>query len=390
MPVDFADADDRARDEAFEEAEDIPRGPELATVGALWPGFVERLEARASGSYQPIPTGIERLDRIMGGGYHLGQFTMLCGSPGAGKTSFAAHSALLRAMAGHPALVWSIELAKDVFLARLTCQLRGVSWLRVLTGNAMDAVHAAGEQVARLPLFLRGAETGADEFAAEVRAVADTFGEPPLVVIDYCQLVAELDASDGDVRRANDRAAKFCRTLVKETSAALVLISAVARGAYVLDDSKGKPDISKVLGMAKESGAWEFNAGLVVGLIRVKASNDDGDHRHHRVWGTLAKNRLSGTTGHVPLEYDGLAGTFSEIADEEMPAAGGMSDPELKVRIKNTIQSQHPATKSNLATAVGGKRARVLKLIEAMIEAGELLYSGKRGEPVRLPDEEQS
>lgn len=62
-------------------AKDINKNP--------WAGGVQTLIKHIeNGNYEPIPTGVENFDRILGGGFIAQQLVGISGRPGAGKTAF--------------------------------------------------------------------------------------------------------------------------------------------------------------------------------------------------------------------------------------------------------------------------------------------------------------
>jgi len=187
--------------------------PESYRVDLLWPNFEAGLVARAAGECPMVPTGLERLDKLLGGGLPPGQVTLLCGSPGAGKTSLAMGWAVRHARAGGRAVVWSLELPEVVAMARLVSQQTSAPWSKVLYGGCPNEVETTGQELAGLPLYL--VDKPGDPGATIVKALlpVQRAGDiPPLLVVDYTQLLA---VGGGDQRASVEAASGWLVEVAK-------------------------------------------------------------------------------------------------------------------------------------------------------------------------------
>jgi replicative DNA helicase len=78
----------------------------------------QEILARLSNRPRPIPTGLEPLDAMLGGGLEPG-ITLLGGAPAQGKSALALEIALYSAIHKHPTIYVSTELPNDEVLARV-------------------------------------------------------------------------------------------------------------------------------------------------------------------------------------------------------------------------------------------------------------------------------
>ena len=351
----------------------------LGLLSELWPDFAAELERRADGSFDPISTGLRDLDEAMGGGFPRGGITVLPAAPGTGKTTFMLWAGLARATEGTPVIFWSLELTAHDALARLVSILEGQPWGEVRRGKHPGPVKLAGEAAQGLPFAVHGVDTCPDvpTMLDLVERLTATYGKAPLLVIDYAQLL--IDELAGEQRSSATAVSKDVAALAGRTGAAVVAISSVGRAAYNVMDRKGRPDIDRVLGMAKESGQFEYDAAAVLALVAVREEEPD---RYTKLWAVLGKHRFGNPGRMVPLEYDGMSGKWTEISPEEMPARGATkaSPEELREKIFDLVERRggEYSSRNKLSADITGNRNEVMRMIKCMVNVGEL-QGGKTG-----------
>lgn len=363
--------------------------PESYRVDLLWPGFAAELCARAAGGCPTVPTDLGKLDKLLGGGLPPGQVTLLCGSPGAGKTSLAMEWAVSHARTGGRAVVWSLELPAVVALARLVSQQTCAPWSKVLSGGCPEDVEATGRKLAELPVYLVDQPGEAGAIMVEALLPALQAGDvPPLLVVDYTQLLA---VGGGDQRAAVEEASSWLVEVAKTSGAAVLAISSTSRAAYGIG-ADGKVEMDRVLSMARDTGRLEFDAAVVLGLIAVReADAEDVPERFTKGWLVAAKNRL-GQRGRVAVEVDGRAGTVRELAPEEMMAAGGgLSDEDLKEEVLRVVagaeaQGEPLKTKTAIYDCVKARKKRVMDAIKDLLHPDDGRLTGGSGKPFRVVD----
>jgi circadian clock protein KaiC len=158
-----------------------PSGLEVATYGSAdlaHPVFVER-----------IPTGVPRLDTMLGGGYYRGSSILVTGAPGVAKTTLAGSLAQESCARGERVLFLSF----DEPAAQIVRNLSSV-------GLTLDRWVAAG----LLDIWsLRSEARGVEEHLIEIKRRVAAFG-PAVVIVDPLSALSrsggEVAAVDGSLR----------------------------------------------------------------------------------------------------------------------------------------------------------------------------------------------
>ncbi|MEP7055144.1 MAG: DNA repair protein RadA [Actinomycetota bacterium] len=205
-----------------------------------------------------FPTGVDELDRVLGGGLVPGSVVLLAGEPGVGKSTLLLEVAQNFARPGARALIVSGEES--------TSQVR----LR------------AGRIGALSPDLFIAAETDLGALIAHVDAV-----QPKLLVVDSVQTVShpDVDGSAGGVTQVRECAAALIK-LAKERGIATVLVGHVTKDGSIAGPRILEHLVDVVLyfegdrhatlrllravknrfGAADEVGCFELSDGGIVGL----------------------------------------------------------------------------------------------------------------------------
>src|SRR4051794_35385031 len=209
-------------------------------------------------SARALPTGVEELDRVLGGGMVPGAVILMAGEPGVGK------STLLLDVAARFA-----ERARALYVTgeESTAQVR-------LRADRIGALRA--------DLFL-AAETDLAAVLGHVDAV-----KPDLLVVDSVQTIAsaEVDGSPGNVSQVREVAAALIR-VAKERGIATVLVGHVTKDGSIAGPRLLEHVVDVVLhfegdrhsrlrmvrgvknryGPADEVGCFELHDGGIRGLV---------------------------------------------------------------------------------------------------------------------------
>lgn len=146
-----------------------------------------------AGLREPQPTGYDRLDRAIDGGWILGRLYILGMPSGHGKSSFACNFASRRAEMGLPTILNSFEMAADDALFRMICDLASVTI--DVAENPRKASPQEWERIqvasALLDAHVRIYDTPADgtEIARRIRRHKVEFGGNILVEIDHLGII---------------------------------------------------------------------------------------------------------------------------------------------------------------------------------------------------------
>jgi replicative DNA helicase len=253
-------------------------------------------EDLAEGKVAPgWPTGIPRLDEMLGGGLRAGALYILAARPAVGKSSFALWIAEKMAAQGLPALVLSQEMP-DTEVADRSVALTGRVDYSALTTGRLDRegwsrVSEALEHLAGLPLWLD------DEPALTlhaIRAKARSVKGCKVLVLDYLQLCS--GTKDDDNRNAQIEAlTRGLKALAKSAGIAILALSQLNRD--VEKRAIKRPQLADL----RDSGAIEQDADAVLMLWLHSSHEISG----HKVIGCALEKNRQGRTGTVALDFYG-------------------------------------------------------------------------------------
>ena len=272
-------------------------------IGASLDAALLTAERRKSGLEKAFPVPWADYATALGGGLWPG-LHLLVGGTGSGKTTFALQCALEGARAGHPVAYIGLELDASQVAMRLAGELAGISWSKFWIGKASDSeakrFKAAADELRELPIYpisgAPGSWSASDilTIAAQLKEHAPA-GKPPLVVIDFLQLVgAEAGESHNMSLRERIGAASYrAREAARIHGVAVLAISSTSRsnnglvsgqkiknqlswidGGFRVSDDRRRflfsPDL--LVGLGKESGEIEFAADSVTTLVKTGLS----------------------------------------------------------------------------------------------------------------------
>jgi replicative DNA helicase len=283
-------------------------GAAVQNVARLGDFVLAELDAIATerkhlGDVLGIPTGVPALDRLTTG-LRPGEFTVIGGRPGDGKTSLQMQMAYTAARAGFPALVISLEMRKGELARRLLALESGTAFLKLrdprrLQAGEFEATVNAAEGLGALPLFVCDLETLDASAIASTARLWITKAGVKAVFVDFLQIVR---TSDPDRRLAIGKISAALRGLAKSTRVPVVATSQLSR------PKDGGANTRPTLFSLRESGEIEQDAHTVLLLYRPK--DDQGEPTGEDE--ILIGKQRNGMTGSVPVRYDDLTLHFRE------------------------------------------------------------------------------
>ena len=242
-----------------------------------------------------IPTKLDRINVVLGGGIKPGKNIVLAGRPGSGKSSLAWSIACDVAEQGKPVLVLSMEMQAGDLIDRAAANMGRVSLNRLITGKFQGddwtRITEACDAAAPMPLFIadQPALTLLD-IRAKARQVQQDCGGLALVVVDCLQLASS--AGGFDKRHHQIEAlSRGMKALAKELGITVLLLSQLTR-----ESERDEPELAHL----KESGAIEEDADTVILLHALGRAPEGG----MLVLAKVAKNR-QGPRGRLALAFDG-------------------------------------------------------------------------------------
>src|SRR5215510_9869297 len=330
---------------------------ELAEVGRYDGGFQRFAQAltnavdmaarayQRDGKLSGIATGLNDLDRIMGGLQHS-DLIVLAGRPGMGKTALATNLAYNIARAwrgevqpdGHTVTAnggivgfFSLEMSAEQLATRIIAEQTGIPSNQIRRGGISESdfekIKDYSIELQNIPLYVD--ETGGlsvAQLAARARRLKRQRGLD-LVIIDYLQLLqgSTRRSAEYRVQEITEITTKL-KALAKELNVPILALSQLSRQVESRDDKR--PQLSDL----RESGSIEQDADVVLFVYREEyyhqmrkplESNRDkfaewlaeADKVHGKAEVIIGKQR-HGPTGTVELQFDAAVTRFSSLARE--------------------------------------------------------------------------
>lgn len=255
---------------------------------------MERLEKPDHG-IEGLPTGIERLDLILGGiqpGLHI-----VAGNPGEGKTALA--MLMARTAADHGAVLFnSLEMTTEQLVERSLSAEAGVNlkWVRqdqARLDKYAGPIAQAAADLARLPLTIdqRGTTPGRLRLAYQGEVASGR--TPRLIVVDYLQLMKP-DTRETSRDREMGEITRALKLMSMEFSLPIVLLSQLNRDSK---KSQRAPDLHDL----RDSGNIEQDADTVTILHYPQGRAEKGP----QTVDLLVRKNRHGPVGTVPMLFQG-------------------------------------------------------------------------------------
>lgn len=255
-----------------------------------------------------LATGFDELNRRCGG-FHGGEFILIAGRPGMGKSSFAVNIAEHVSIAdGKTVALFNLEMPKEAILKRILCsqalidagkiitgKIEGDDWARL--GKILDKIAAA-------PLYIDDSSVvTVSEIRAKCQRLKQTKGLA-MVVIDYLQLMQGSGRNESRQQEISD-ISRSLKIMAKELGVPVVALSQLSRA------SESRQDKRPMLSDIRESGAIEQDADMVIFLYRDEYYHKDTEDKGLAEV-ILAKHR-AGETGMFKLGWKGQYTKFINI-----------------------------------------------------------------------------
>jgi replicative DNA helicase len=329
---------------------------ELAETGRYnsgFEGFAEALKAaidmagnayKRSGHLSGLATGLEDLDRMMGG-LQNSDLVILAGRPGMGKSALATNIAYniakawrgeqqpdgaIKTVDGGIVGYFSLEMSSEQLATRILSEQSGVPSSDIRRGaiheEQFDRIVEAAQEMQRIPLYID--QTGGialGQLAARARRLKRQRGLD-FLIIDYLQLIQSSSrrASESRVQEITEITTNL-KALAKELNVPILALSQLSRQVESREDKR--PQLSDL----RESGSIEQDADVVLFIFReeyyLKNRKPKEGTEEFFKWQAemeqvagrseviIGKQR-HGPTGTVELQFEGELTRFSSLAKE--------------------------------------------------------------------------
>lgn len=361
----------------------------VAAFGAEEPAVIGKVQTPASvvatwreeGPLVHEPTGIAKLDEVTGGGPVYGSRWYLVGAPDAGKTALAVQLADVFARRGILVGILAADEEPTDIVMRLAQRAR---WSRSqCERRAPDDIDSIADALADLPVRLYDGATTIEAAAEDLAAEALRLGVRALLVVDSVQTV--LSTSEGEatsVREAVTARVRAIRTAASRYSMLVVSTSEMGRHAYrTIEAAETVDDLAS----AKESGAIEYSARVMLALRSVRGESD-------LIRVKVAKNKHGPAGDEIFLALDRRTMTVSECEAPAAEADGAAESARSRARtttdaarVASAMAASPGMTGRELAAAVRAEhgatsRDRIDAAVSALGAAVVLVPGTRRAE----------
>jgi len=301
----YQEADDV--DEVVDRAEQVLFGVserrisrELVPIKQVLSDYYDRIEylTRHRGEFIGIPTGFERIDKLLGG-LQRSDMIILAARPSVGKTSLAlgfAHNAAKKH--GRRVAFFSLEMSNEQVVQRLIAAETGIDAQRLRRGeiepDEWGRFMKAASDLSETFFFIDDTPgVSALELRTKARRLHAEIGID-LIVVDYLQLMR------GDFRSENrvQEIASISRALkglARELNVPVLALSQLSRSV------ESRTDKHPILSDLRESGALEQDADVVMFIYRDEMYNENTEWPN--IADVIVSKHRNGPTGTVQLYF---------------------------------------------------------------------------------------
>ena len=169
----------------------IAAGAEAAKVHKLYDVSREIIQRKASGEELRMPTGIQKLDDVIGG-LRKGSKTIIGGKPGMGKSSLCKQLLMNLSRCGVRCGIISIEETRYKIAENALANLSGVPNNRIAFGTACEeewvSIDVAVEQTEKIPLFIVDCARKLSQIVAMAHLLATQHG-CEVIAVDHLHII---------------------------------------------------------------------------------------------------------------------------------------------------------------------------------------------------------
>lgn len=256
-------------------------------------------------NYEFLPTGFERLDNFLDGGFLRKELIVLGAFTGVGKSIFAGQIFYQIASEGFKSAYFSLEISSELLVARLAGQKANIKPTRIIAGLLLpEEFDKKAEAKAKVTMYDELMDFYDDlYFLSEIEKVIRE-NKHEFVVIDFIQNI-QLANNLEEYARLSYISIQLQR-LAKEMNCCILILSQVS--------NKVAQDGSKDL-MYKGSGSIAMVADLGFMLKRDRYQTLDANGNvvgKQKVKMTIKKNRRGASDPTIIFEYEHPGGLIRE------------------------------------------------------------------------------
>jgi len=267
--------------------------------------YIEYLKKNCDDGIQRIPTGFNCLDSLFNGGFELGGFSLIGGTPGSGKTSLMLSFALNSAKAGYKTTFIEGEMPSYEIYERLNGIHEGVSIEEIRKGDKYSALSRKFiSDIHSLPLEVSiSTERTMNNLTNEILNAIHNGSK--LILIDYLQVFADKGKGKDEFQEIK-LVSESLRKLSLQYNIHLCVASSLNRNEI----NSNKPTLASLYG----SSGLGHDATITMILNAEQNDIEELMTKKRRVFLNIVKNRTGGR-GEIPMDFDLASQRFSEVSN---------------------------------------------------------------------------
>lgn len=251
-------------------------GNRVKSMVELIDDSIKELENIHSGVVAGLSTGIEYLDKIIGG-LHGSKFYIVAGRPAMGKSTLASQIAMNVVRQGKAALFFNLEMGSKEMLKRIYSEMiytgiveNDINYTQMdksFSDDQLARICRASNDLKQLPLMIDDTPNlSLMKLKTKSRAYIRQFERKNIeigaIFVDYLQLMNAGSAYRGNRVQEISELTRGLKLLAKELDLPIVALSQLSRGVEARDDKR--PMLSDL----RESGSIEQDADVVMFTYR--------------------------------------------------------------------------------------------------------------------------
>ena len=256
-----------------------------------------------------VPSGFPDLDAKTAG-FQRGEFIIIAGRPGMGKTAFGTTVGLNVVRDSHlPVAMFSLEMSRKALIARLLSMDSELEFSKARAGKLSNdeqiLIYQAAARINSVPFYI---DDSPILTVLDIRARCRRLKREHdlgLVIVDYLTLLHPTSAAvEGREQEVAD-ISRGLKTLAKELDVPVLCIAQLNRKVEAREDKR------PLMADLRESGAIEQDADLIIFVYLDEKYNKQTTKRG--VAELLIRKQRNGSTGDVDLAFHGPSMTFRNL-----------------------------------------------------------------------------
>lgn len=229
----------------------------------------EALEEFHNSDYATVDTGLDNMNKLLGGGWSRLHYIILAARPGMGKTTVISFHSLSAALKGTAVAIFSLEETKMSLYARICAYFCDSTYGEILN-NTFETIEQkkryreAEVLVRKLPIYIYDTDNRSSDIA-DILNVATIWIKTRgigLVFMDHIGLIHDRSVKSFDTRARIESVSSKLRMWQKNNQIPLIVASQLSRNV------ESRPGNRPIISDLRDSGAIEQDAVGVLMLYR--------------------------------------------------------------------------------------------------------------------------